>query len=84
VVTLFPGNISTNLTGNSGVQMIDAGERKVRSTTPEAAGAKIVDGIAKDSFRVVVGTDARLLDILSRISAKRTTRFVANQMKSVL
>ena len=28
VVTLFPGNISTNLTGNSGVQMVDAGGRR--------------------------------------------------------
>jgi short-subunit dehydrogenase len=84
VVTLFPGNISTNLTGNSGVRMIDAGGRKVRSTTPEVAGKKIVDGIASDSFRVVIGTDARLLDALTRVSAKCTTRFVAKQMKSVL
>jgi NAD(P)-dependent dehydrogenase (short-subunit alcohol dehydrogenase family) len=84
VVTLFPGNISTNLTGNSGVQMIDAGGRKVRSTTPEAAGEQILDGIARDRFRVVVGADARLLDILTRFSAKRATGFVAKQMKSVL
>lgn len=84
VVTLFPGNISTNLTGNSGVQMVDAGSRKVRSTTPEVAGEKIIDGIAKNRFRVVVGTDARLLNALTRISAKRTTGFIAKQMKSVL
>ncbi|BBY18265.1 SDR family NAD(P)-dependent oxidoreductase [Mycolicibacterium litorale] len=84
VVTVFPGNISTNLTGNSGVEMLDAGGRKVRSTTPEVAGEKIVNGIARDSFRVVVGTDARLLDTLTRFSAKRTTRLVAKQMKSVL
>ena len=30
------------------------------------------------------GSDARALDLLSRFSAKRTTRFVAKQMKSVL
>jgi NAD(P)-dependent dehydrogenase (short-subunit alcohol dehydrogenase family) len=84
VVTLFPGNISTNLTGNSGVEMVETGGRKVRSTTPEKAGEMIVEGIARDRFRVVVGADARLLDTLSRISAKGTTRFVATQMKSVL
>lgn len=84
VVTLFPGNISTNLTGNSGVQMVDAGGRKVRATTPEVAGEKIVDGIAKDRFRVLVGSDARALSALSRISARRTTKFIAKQMKSVL
>ncbi len=84
VTTVFPGNISTNLTGNSGVQMIDAGGRKVRSTTPEAAGKAIVDGIEKGRFRVIVGADARLLDAMSRFSAARATRFVARQMKSVL
>jgi NAD(P)-dependent dehydrogenase (short-subunit alcohol dehydrogenase family) len=84
VVTLFPGNISTNLTGNSGVEMIDAGGRKVRSTSPEEAGDKIVDGIARDKFRVLVGTDALLLDTLTRLSARRATRLVAKRMKSVL
>lgn len=84
VVTLFPGNVDTDLTGNSGVAMLDAGDRKVRVTSPEAAGRKIVDGIARDSFRVLIGTDARVLDVLSRFSARRATRFVANQIKSVL
>jgi short-subunit dehydrogenase len=84
VTTIFPGNISTELTRNSGVDMLDAGDKKVRATSPEAAGAKIVDGIARDRFRVLVGTDARLLDVLSRISARRTTRLVAKQIKSVL
>jgi NAD(P)-dependent dehydrogenase (short-subunit alcohol dehydrogenase family) len=83
VVTIFPGNISTNLTGNSGVQMLDTGSRKVRSTTPEVAAKSIVDGIAKDTFRVLVGTDARLLNALTHISAMLTTRFIAKQMKSV-
>ena len=84
VVTVLPGNISTNLAGNSGVEPINAGGRKVRATTPEAAGRKIVDGIAHDKYRVTIGSDARFLDVLSRISARRTTDFVAKQMKSVL
>jgi short-subunit dehydrogenase len=84
VVTVFPGNVSTNLTGNSGVEMLDAGGRKVLSTTPEKAAARIVDGIAKDRFRVLVGTDARVLDTLSRVSPKWATRLVANQIKSAL
>ena len=84
VVTLFPGNVSTNLTGNSGVEMLDSGGRRAPTKTPEEAGEKIVEGIAKDSFRVLVGTDARLLDLFARVSAKRTTRFIAKQIKSVL
>lgn len=84
VVTVFPGNISTNLTSNSGVTMLDPGGKKVRSTTPAAAGVKIVEAIEKDRFRAVIGTDARILSALSRLSAKRTTQLVAKQIKSVL
>jgi short-subunit dehydrogenase len=84
VVTVFPGNVSTDLTGHSGVDMIDAGDRKVRSTTPEAAGARIVDGIARDRFRVLIGADAYALSVLATLSPGRATRFVARQIKGVL
>ncbi|NQX12685.1 SDR family oxidoreductase [Microbacteriaceae bacterium VKM Ac-2855] len=84
VSTIFPGNISTNLTGNSGVAMIDAKGKKVRSTTPEEAGRAIVDGIEKGRFRILVGNDARLLDRLVRIAPRWATGMVAKQMKSVL
>ncbi|WP_024442261.1 SDR family oxidoreductase [Mycobacterium sp. UM_WGJ] len=84
VVTVYPGNISTNLAGNSGVDMLDAGGRKVRSTTPASAAKKIIDGIVKNRFRVLVGTDAAILSALSRISPGRTTELVARQIKSVL
>lgn len=84
VVTVFPGNVDTNLTGNSGVSMLDAQGKKVRSTSPEAAAAKIVDGIAHDRYRVIIGSDARILDTMARLSPRRATRFVARQIKSVL
>lgn len=84
VSAIFPGNISTNISGNSGVTMIDAGGRKVRATTPEAAGAAIVEGIEHGRFRILVGADAHLLDRLVRIAPKWATGFIARQMKSVL
>ena len=84
VVTLFPGNVSTNLAQNSGVEMLDAGGRRALVTTPEAAGKKIVAGIAKDRYRVIIGADARLLYTLSRLAPRRTARLVAKQIKSVL
>ncbi|TDL45271.1 SDR family NAD(P)-dependent oxidoreductase [Microbacterium oleivorans] len=83
VSTIFPGNISTNLTGNSGVAMIDSKGKKVRSTTPEDAGQAIVDGIVKGSFRILVGSDAKLLDRLVRLAPRWATGMVAKQMASV-
>lgn len=84
VSTIFPGNISTDLTTNSGVEMIDARGKKVRSTTPEQAGREIVEGLVKGRFRIIVGSDARLLDRLVRLAPGWTTRMVSRQMKSVL
>lgn len=84
VTTVFPGNISTNISGNSGVTMIDTGDRKVRATTPEQTAREIAEGIEKNSFRVVIGSDARLLDRLSRLAPKRAALIIAKQMKSVM
>jgi short-subunit dehydrogenase len=84
VTTVFPGNISTNISGNSGVAMLDAGGRKVPATTPERTAQLIVDGITRGSFRVIIGNDARLLDGLSRTAPARAAKLVAAQMKSVL
>lgn len=84
VMTVFPGNVSTNLAQNSGVEMLDARGRRVHATTPEAAGERIVDGMAKDRYRVIIGADAHVLSALSRLSPRRTTRMVARQIKSVL
>lgn len=84
VVTVFPDQVSTNLAQNSGVKMLDAGGRRAPVTTPEAAGRKIVTGIAKDRYRVIIGTDAHVLYTLSRLAPRRTARMVAKQIKSVL
>ncbi|MEU6904185.1 SDR family NAD(P)-dependent oxidoreductase [Streptomyces coeruleorubidus] len=84
VTTVFPGNISTDISGNSGVKMIDSGGRNVPATTPERTAREIVAGIGKGSFRVLIGTDARLLDKLARIAPGLATRIVAKQMKAVL
>lgn len=84
VTTVYPGNISTDLSGNSGVTMIDPGGRKVRATTPERTAELIVDGLEKGRFRVLVGQDATVLDKLVRLVPRWATGMIAKQMKSVL
>lgn len=84
VTTVFPGNISTNISGNSGVSMPDFGGKKVRATTPERAAREIVDATERGRFRVLVGSDARLLDKLSRLAPKRAARLIAKQLNPLL
>ena len=84
ISAIYPGNISTEISKNSGVAMIDAKGQKVRATTPRDAGLAIVSGIEKGRFRILVGTDAKLLDTLVRIAPRWTTKLIARQMASVL
>lgn len=84
VSTIYPGNISTEISKNSGVAMIDSGGRKVRATTPRDAGVAIVAGIERGRFRILVGNDAKLLDRLVRVAPRWTTNLIARQMASVL
>ena len=84
VSAIYPGNISTEISKNSGVAMLDAGSKKVRATTPRHAGVTIVRGIERGSFRIVVGNDAKALDRLVRLAPRWTTNLIAKQMASVL
>ena len=89
VTVVFPGGVATNITENSGVDtaklMAAMGDAKAPKTTSvEDAAAQIIAGVAKGSFRVVIGSDAKFMDRFSRFSPRRATLLIANQMKSLL
>ena len=88
VTVIFPGAIETNITENSGVST--PSDRNAESsssfsmTKPERAAEIIIDGIEGDKFQVYVGRDAKMMNFLYRLSPKRATKFMYNQMKSLL
>lgn len=89
VTVVFPGGVSTNITGNSGVDVsrmeaAAAGRRQRKVTSPEDAARQIVEGLAAGAFHVRIGSDAKFMDRLSRLSPKRATLLIARQMKSLL
>ena len=88
VTVVFPGAIATNITENSGVDMPAAAAMEntpaMRMTSAEDAAQAIIDGIERDKFQVYVGNDAKLMNIFYRISPLRATKFMYNQMKSLL
>jgi len=87
VTVVFPGAVATNITVNSGVDIpagADAGGRAPRTLSAEKAATIIVDGMERDAFRVLVGSDAKLMDRLYRLSPRRATAFIAGQMKGLL
>ncbi len=85
VTVVFPGAVGTDITGNSGVEApVVQGGTTPKVTAPDAAGRQIVDAIASGTFRVLIGSDARMLDRLSRVAPTRAITTVADQMKKLL
>ena len=73
---VHPGGVATNIVRNSrtGVGMTDNTSRaqsierfdKVARTSPAAAALRIIKGIEKNQPRILIGNDARYMDLLQR------------------
>ena len=73
---VHPGGVATNIARNSrtGVGMTDNARRAqsierfevVAKTTPAAAALRIIQGIEKNQPRILIGNDARFMDLLQR------------------
>ena len=85
VTVVFPGAVATNITVNSGVATPEvAGGREYKTLAADKAARIILDGMAQDQYRVLVGSDAKMLDRLYRLHPRRAAGFLANQMKDLL
>lgn len=86
VTVAFPGATNTNITKNSGVEIIgaDVESSRIPMTSPEAAAAEIIAAIEKNKFQVFVGKDSKMMNLLYRINPKAATQFIQKQMKSLL
>jgi short-subunit dehydrogenase len=97
---VHPGGVATNIARNSrtGVGMTDNARRAqsierfdaVAKTTPAAAALRIIQGIEKNQPRILIGNDARFMDLLQRLRpgtywavlAKRIEKAMARAGKS--
>lgn len=87
VTVVFPGAVATNITANSGVEIRQTegqGRASFKPLAPEEAARRIVEGIEQNRFRVLVGSDARLMDFLYRLAPAWATRYIERQMRSLL
>ncbi len=87
VTVVFPGAIATNISANSGV-MINTNTTsqapKIKMTLPTDAAKIILDGMEKNKYRVLVGSDAKLMDFLCRLMPERAAKIIYSQMRSLL
>jgi NADP-dependent 3-hydroxy acid dehydrogenase YdfG len=74
VTTVHPGGIKTaiarNATAAEGLdpeQLAKLFDKKLANTTPERAAQVILDGVRKNKARVLIGNDAKVLDVVIRL-----------------
>jgi short-subunit dehydrogenase len=89
VTLALPGAVGTDIAANSGLDLDAVSEsngdvRSAEPLEPGKAAEMIIDGMERNRYRVLVGSDAKLMDFLYRLSPKRAAGFIFGQMKSLL
>jgi len=88
VTVVFPGAIATNIAANSGaglpINEATKQNKSMKTTPSDIAAEQIVRGMENNRYRVLVGSDARFMDFLSRIAPQQAARFIYNNMASLL
>ncbi|RDH77905.1 SDR family NAD(P)-dependent oxidoreductase [Mycolicibacterium moriokaense] len=84
VTCVHPGGIKTGIARNmETVDSLDKDElakyfdKRLASTSAQKAARVILDGVSKNKARVLVGTDAKALDMLARVTGAGYQRLVA-------
>ncbi|WP_221393760.1 SDR family oxidoreductase [Dyadobacter sp. NIV53] len=92
VTVVHPGAVATNITENSGLgkSKIDMSDPKnvnaasKMSLSPSKAAGLIISAMERNKFRVTVGKDATMLDLLYRFNPKFATNMIGKMMKKVV
>jgi NADP-dependent 3-hydroxy acid dehydrogenase YdfG len=91
VTTVHPGGIKTaiarNATAVEGVdrdELAKAFDTRLARTSPQRAAEVILDAVRKNQARVLVGNDAKVLDILVRLTGSGYQRLFSPVLRRVL
>ncbi|HJT92421.1 MAG TPA: SDR family NAD(P)-dependent oxidoreductase [Mycobacterium sp.] len=91
VTTVHPGGIKTAIARNmETVEGLDKEElaqtfdKKLASTSPQKAARIILDGVRKNKARVLVGTDAKVLDAVVRATGSGYQRLFSTVMSRMV
>ncbi|MFN4300057.1 MAG: SDR family NAD(P)-dependent oxidoreductase [Thermaurantimonas sp.] len=82
---IIPGAVRTNIMENSGIkQPVNSTSKGRNILSAEKAAFKICNAIEKNTFRLLLGNDARFLDLFYRLMPERSIGIIARQMKKML
>ena len=83
VTVVFPGAVNTNITKNSGLntpaQSSTQQQKSMKTLSAAKAAQIIIDGMEKNNYRVLVGSDAKFMDTIYRFNPAFCCRGARNQ-----
>ena len=88
VSVVFPGAIATDITKNSGVDLVsekeqDGEKSNFKAMPAEEAARIIIEGIEKDKLQIYVGSDSKFMYFLYKLNPQWAIKFIANKMKDL-
>jgi NADP-dependent 3-hydroxy acid dehydrogenase YdfG len=91
VTTVHPGGVKTaiarNMTAAEGIDikdLADTFDKKLAGTSPEKAATIILDAVRKNKARVLVGPDAKALDLIVRLTGSGYQRLFSSVIAKAL
>lgn len=88
VTIVFPGAVNTNITKNSGLNVPAQSGTKQQASMKSLSAAKaaeiMINGMERNDFRVLVGSDATFMDRLYRLNPKFAAGLIYKKMKTLL
>jgi NAD(P)-dependent dehydrogenase (short-subunit alcohol dehydrogenase family) len=87
VTVVLPGAMKTDIARHSGADAslkVDTSQHNYKMVAPARAAQLIIDGMEKDRYRILIGSDSKMMDLLYRLSPERAARLIYKQMKSLL
>ena len=86
VTVVFPGGVKTNISNELGLdpKKVEELSKGRKVMLPEEAATIILNGMEKDKYRVLVGSDAKMMDFLYRRFPRFANHLITKQMKNLL
>lgn len=89
VTVVFPGGVATNISVNSGVTTPEqaaaaAGTSTIPLMQPGDVARIMIDAMERNACRVMIGSQAKLKDRLSRLAPLRVAKLIYKEMRAIM
>ena len=87
VTVVFPGAVNTNITKNSGLNVpaqSNTESAPMKTLSAARAAQLMIEGMEKNSYRVLVGNDSKFMDRLYRLNPPYAAGLIYKKMKALL